>query len=437
MNAVSVVSARLAGLRTKVLPDNDPAQSAAPLASVIAALVVAATVAVGMRGGPVVHAGEARLELRGARVSIALAGHSFVSAHGSRTLHSGDRLRVLGGEPILRLVKGASAELRDGTALRVGTASGPQLTLEEGDLLATGPMSVGTIEATAAVTGVTRLAERAGLLAGVYRGTAKIRPTAAPQTTVHQYRQLDVAGLGVASVAVNPLHVDDTDRWDRRYLGEVIDLDGRLDSFSRGLDAQLPPGSGATPGFYRQLVPGLENENLPADVLEGRSPGENLVGFTLVALDTGSLDTRVEHIFGFRDEGARWGLVAADRGLSPSTVLNEFQAALGRVPSPSTAALPPIARATSPTRPRGTGGPGVTTTTRPSVGPPTTTTSTILPRTCTQPSTCVKPIDDGETTIEQILNGLLEQLPGFGGRGSSRSSNGLVGALLSRRLRLP
>jgi hypothetical protein len=424
---MAAMSARLEGWRTRVLPDADASRSAAPLASVIAALVVAATVAVSLRGGPAVGAGEARLVLNGARVNIALAGHAFTPATGSPTLHTGDRVRVVEGEPQLQLVKDAHADLRAGSAVRMGTADGPQLTLENGDLLATGPLTVGTIEATTQVLGVAKLVERSGLLAGVYKGTARVQTPDAPTATVHQYRQLAALGLGSALGTFDPLHVDDSDRWDRRYLGEVIDLDGRLDSFARGFDAQLPAGSGTTPGFYRTLVPGLENEDLPANVLEGRSAGENLIGFTMVALDSGPLKTRVDRIFGFRDQGARWGLVAADRGLQPSVVLNHYQEALGRAPTSSSAALPNLTKPTTkPGGGKGTG-PRVTTTTRPGGGGPGTTTSTTrLPRI----DTPIDPIDNNVDSIERILEGLLSRLPGIGGQNSSGSSSGRGGGLL-------
>ena len=48
--------------------------------------------------------------------------------------------------------------------------------------------------------------------------------------------------------------------WDRRYLGDAIDLGDELQARSDGFTAQLATGEGHTAGFYRQLMPALENQ---------------------------------------------------------------------------------------------------------------------------------------------------------------------------------
>jgi len=379
---VSVVPAPVGGkFWPRVLPNTDAARSAAPLASVIAALVVAATVAVGMRGGPALHAGEARLVLNGAAVDVELAGHAYAHVSGTPTLHSGDRVRVRHGEPDLRLPNNAQAALRDGSIVRVGGAGGPALVLERGDVLASGRVVVQSLEATATVHGTAKLIERAGLLAGVYDGVAIVRPADAPTQTVDRFRQLAVLGLGASSGDIDPLRVDESDRWDRRILGDVLDLDARLESFAVGFDAQLPADTGSTTGFYKQMIPELADENITPDMIEGRSAGENLIGFTLVSLDKGSFAERVAHIFGFRDQGARWGLVAADRGLKPETVLDRYQVALGRAGRSTTVALPRLNTTAPTTSHTNTGGTPTTRSSSPTTQPtqPPSTTTTIVP----------------------------------------------------------
>ena len=67
------------------------------------------------------------------------------------------------------------------------------------------------------------------------------------------------------------------------------------------------------------------------ELLGGRSAGENLVGLTLVSLSEGDFQSRVQGVFGFRTQGATWGLVAADRAINPNPVLGDLEAALGKL----------------------------------------------------------------------------------------------------------
>jgi hypothetical protein len=78
-------------------------------------------------------------------------------------------------------------------------------------------------------------------------------------------------------------------------------------------------------------VPDLSDEPITPTELAGRAPGENLIGFVLVSHDMGSFQERYNNIFGFRSQGASWGLIAADRDLSEVPVLNGMEFALGFV----------------------------------------------------------------------------------------------------------
>src|SRR5438445_495087 len=73
---------------------------------------------------------------------------------------------------------------------------------------------------------------------------------------VPRFRQA-AASQGVLPNAVGPLELSPSDEWDRRLLGGVLELDRQLVNFGDGFEAQLPPGSGVTPGFYQLLIPPL------------------------------------------------------------------------------------------------------------------------------------------------------------------------------------
>jgi len=403
--------------------------SVAPIASVIAALIVAAFVAVGLRDATPLRPGEARLLLRGAVVDVAYSGHPFARIRQTVTLHPGDRVRARSGSPELQFAHDTSAELRRDSAVRIG-GSNVSLSLERGDVLAHGPIEIGSPEGTAHVAGLAKLSERSGLTAGAYSGSIAVKPVDAASQTVPRYRQIVVLGLGSAPSDAVPLHVDDSDAWDRRILGDVLDLDNRLESFARGLDAQLPAGSGVTPGFYRAMIPALGRDDIPAPLLTARSAGENVIGFTLVSLDHGAFADRLAHVFGFRDQGARWGLVAADRGLHPPDVLTQFQAALGRAP---VGAAIPLSRSSSTRNPGETTRPTTPTTNGPSTtGPPTTQPPPgVLPPI----TTGIPPVDNATQGIENILTALINGIippppPGRGSGSSAPTTTTLPGRLL-------
>ena len=124
-----------------------------------------------------------------------------------------------------------------------------------------------------------------------------------------------------------------SDPWDQRYLGDAIDLGDELQARSQGFTAQLASGEGHTAGFYRQLLPALENQPAFSQSLlqPDAAPGETLVGASIaVQGKNGSFLDRWRSVFGFHDQGARWGLVALDQHVTRGPLLSEVDDALGR-----------------------------------------------------------------------------------------------------------
>src|SRR5205085_4419294 len=108
----------------------------------------------------------------------------------------------------------------------------------------------------------------------------------------------------------------------------VMALDEQLTLITKAFEADAPAAVG--PETYKEWVPRAADLPLTPEMLAGRAVGENLVGVTLVALDKGDFTSRFQSIFGFRAEGASWGLVAADRAINPNPVLTDLEAALGK-----------------------------------------------------------------------------------------------------------
>jgi hypothetical protein len=187
-----------------------------------------------------------------------------------------------------------------------------------------------------------------GVTAASYVGDLAVT-SAGRDLVVPALRQAGVPGPGLLPAVPTPLDYRADNPWDRRYLGDAIDLGDELQARSQGFTAQLAPGEGHTAGFYRQLLPALENEQaftqalLPPDM----APGDTLVGAAIaVQGKNGSFLDRWRSVFDFHDQGARWGLVALDQHVTRGPLLSEVDDALGRRSvGTTTAAAPPGATA--------------------------------------------------------------------------------------------
>lgn len=361
--------------------------------------------------------GEVRLVVDG-RVELKAPGGAWAPVEGRRALRAGETVRVREGKAVLELPEGDSAELRSGSTVAI-TGGSPAFRLEQGDLLVQArhaPVAIDGGSATASVGGAAKLHRSASLVAGVYDGSVRLSG-AGQVLSVPRLRQAVVAGVGTLPDAVRPLGLKDDDEWDRRMLGDVLELDRRLVAFAHGFEASVFGAVADDPGFYRALLPALAGAPITSDFLATRSAGENLVGLALVALDRrDSIEARMTKVFGLRSEGARWGLIAADQRLEPAGVVDAIQAAIGRAPLNLAAPGPrspggrrgaaPAAPVAQPGPTSSAPGPSPTST-PPSGGGPSTTTSTAPLPLPSLPSTTT-------TTGPSLIGGLLDTLLGGG-----------------------
>jgi uncharacterized membrane protein YgcG len=296
--------------------------------------VVAVIAALGLVGcsnralGP----GEARLTVTSGRAQVATTGENWKSAHSDQKLQRNERVRVLSGISQVHLASERTVELRSGSELQVS----PQPTLLKGDALATAKataLTVGAGNADAQVRdGAAHVTRSLGVTAASYEGDVSVS-SAGRDLTIPALRQAGVPGPGLLPASPTPLDYRADNPWDRRYLGDAIDLGDELQARSQGFTAQLTPDEGHTVGFYRQLLPALENE--PAftqDLLQpDMHPGDTLVGAAItIQGKNGSFIDRWRSVFGFHDQGAQWGLVALDQHVTRAPVLSEVDDALGR-----------------------------------------------------------------------------------------------------------
>jgi hypothetical protein len=297
-----------------------------------------------------IHAGDARLSFERARVQVAEGGRGFRTIRDDVTLQSGDKVRVLTGEAEMRLAKGARLLIRRGSAVVVGR----EPTITAGDAVAEvdeEPLTVRSAGSSVTTNqGATRIRAGLALTAGVYSGAARVE-SAGQSLDVPALRQAAVVTFGSVPAQPSPLEYRETDAWDLRYLGVAIEIGKELQAKSDGFSTQLRPGEGATPGFYKMLLPALPARGLDAcgaalqgALGEARQPGEVLVGTTLALQGrSGTFTSRCKSVYAFRDDGATWGLVALDQQLrSLPGIREQLLAAIGRLPQEATiAALAP------------------------------------------------------------------------------------------------
>jgi hypothetical protein len=345
--------------------------------------------------------GEGRLSASG-RAQVATPGHNWTSVRGTRTLHAGDRVRVLQGDAKIDLSKGRTLELRQGSSVQLQQVP----SLLTGDLLATAretPLRVSAAGTQGTVAqGAAHVSRSLAVVVASYSGTIHV-DSAGRQIDVPALRQAGVPAPGLIPVKPVPLAYDVHNPWDRRFLGDAIELGDELAARSQGFTAQLAPDEGHTAGFYRQLVPDLDKERSFDQSLvdPAAAPGETLVGAAIaVASRRGGFVQRWQSVFEFRTAGARWGLVALDQRVSRAPLLSNIDEALGRAsttirpttqlaapaaplaltPSvPETAPVTPTSAGAPPRQPNGpTGGKTPSTTQPPPTGllplptPPTT-----------------------------------------------------------------
>ena len=285
------------------------------------------------------------------RAQVATATQAFRTVRGTRRLHHGDRVRVLQGTARIELSDDRSLELRRGSLVAVDEP----LTLTTGDSLAKAAATTLTVRTAmtdvAVSRGASRVVSSLAVRAGAYTGSLDI-DSAGRQLHVPALRQAVVPTAGLVPDRPLPIAYEPSDSWDRRYLGEAIDLGGELASRSRGFAAQVPPANTTTADFYRRLLPTLTSEAAFTDALidPARTPGETLVGAAIAGRGKqGTFADRWAAVFGFRDDGADWGLVAGDQDVDRGPLLQDLDQAITRATPPLGGPPPPLGPESGPT----------------------------------------------------------------------------------------
>ena len=346
---------------------------------------------------------------------------------GSGNLELGDRVRIRQGTGTIRLPGDRRLELRVGSEVELAGGQRAELVrpvLAGGDLLVVSkePLAVAVTGAEVAVRADARISRGVATLVAVYEGTALLS-SAGSSLTVPALRQASLPATGQFPTRASPLEYLASDEWDQRYLSDAIELGNQLAARSQGFTAQLGPTEGRSFTYFRDLFPELAAEPgfTPPLVNPARAPGETLVGAAIVLESTrATFAERWAAVFGFRDEGAPWGLVALDQGVSRVPVLESIDSAIGR--GPTLFAEGPSGRTPTSLAPPSSGGSPATTAVRPRAttttvpvrsrpaGPTTTTTA---PPSNGPPPPPVGPLNTGSPLVDETVNSLVNTLNGL------------------------
>lgn len=342
-----------------------------------AVLVVAIAAPACTRGDDDDDAFVLRLDGR-AEVEQADGGSSFDG--GEHRLAAGDVVRVVDGDAVLELPGEPSVLLRagrngrDDSVVRVATRpeiiDGDAVVVAAGDEL---QFDAGGVE-VALRGGAARVQRALGVTVALYDGAAEVSSAGRVLSGgLAALRQVSVPATGLLPRQPSPLLYDDAepDPWDRAFLGDAIDLGEELERRARGFTGQLGPRVAVDALLLRRVLPPLaEEDDFGEPLLRGaaRTPGEVLVGGAIaVEADGRSFRERWDDVFAFRDDGARWGLVALDQQVQRDALLGTITDAFGRSPLLFAAQGPAgddVAVGPPPNSPRET----TTTTTRPDDG---------------------------------------------------------------------
>lgn len=332
---------------------------------------------------------------------------------------TGDVITLAEGTGVLDLGDGNSLELRAGAGDEVDTkltmAALP--VLEAGDLLATTDEELAlSVDETVlrVIAGSARASRSTGLQVAAYDADVMV-DSAGQARDVPALREMAVPALGRPPADARPLEYDASDPWDRRFLGDAIDLGERLQTLADGYTRNLPTTTARTVAFFREVLPGLVDDvGFTAGLLDANRPvGDTLVGAAIVDLGKrGTFDDRWRSVFAFRDAGAAWGLVALDQGVDRSPLLGAVTRAVES--SPLTIV---------PNRPSSSAG-GTTATTVPGRGGTTPTTSPGTTPTTTPPSGAPAPGgSESPGLLSPVLDPVTDLLAGL--------INGLLGGLFT------
>lgn len=349
---------------------------------------------------------------------------------GAHGLYVDDLVDLLAGDAVLDLVGGGSIELRSdpgggGSRLALGDVT----SLLAGDALVVAPegreVAVHAGGARLSLAGgAGRVSRSTGATFVVYSGAAALSSGGRTlRGGLPPLRQVVVPAPGKLPMTPSPLSFGVVpDPWDRRFLGDAIDLQAALESRSIGITTSLRDDISPDVFFFQAVLPGLLHEpTFDQALLDGqrRPVGETLIGAAVALFGQGAtFDDRWHEVFRLREGGAGWGVVALDQEAPRASLMSSLDDAVNRSPlvfgGPSPSPVfeprlpPPRPRRVAPEPPTPPAPPARVTPPRPPPAPPTQP-SVSPPAPTGAPESVLEPV------VDPLVNLLDDVLEGLGG----------------------
>jgi len=243
-------------------------------------------------------------------------GDAAVTVHrGSPTaaadapLRPGDALTVDFGVAVVQTSAG-TISARPGTTIEFDGTS-PRIT--RGDALVEGQdLSVGAPAAQIVVDGIARVRQQLSLEVGVYEGEAAVKTQTASHTVPALRRAVIAGTAGSALGTTLPLSLDATDSWDRRLMGDALELDAALTSRSRGLTNQIASAPAEVREWILATASSKWHEVSPLS--DDEPVGELVVAAEIAKAAHLKVDAVIDQM-AQRAEGASWGVIAISHGV--------------------------------------------------------------------------------------------------------------------------
>lgn len=445
--------------------------SVARLRPALALLLLLAAVVLGGCSGDALGSDAARV-LSGSSLEIAVDDGWEPAAVGD-ALPAGARVRTGDSEARLELRAG-EAWLAPGSMAVVDRHAVDAI---RGDVLvrSEGRLAARWGDAQVAGAGTFRLTPGVTPLVRVYDGVGDVRRPG-EERTVEGRRELSLATTRLAAEGV-PLSYDPEDPWDRHLLPRAVAFDDEVGRLARGIDRQHGTEP-QQPAFY-ETFSAVAADTIPILASVSRQvlpdsrfgpPSDALVTLFVAEAVAGekamSLAEAAREVTGWRQRGARWGLVALELDVSSSELAHAVDlgqerrvaaeqqlptdAAAGAEPTsvedaaasdgtsgsaaapgpttrtPAGGAAPATGGSTPPTRtpPTSPSPPPPTTSSNPQPDPPSTVEAPQLPLPSSSPSppstsptppTASDPVETVTTVVEDVVDGLPDttgSLPG-------------------------
>jgi len=305
----------------------------------MAALLFAIVSCVGHGGG---GGGELHAAKVVGAVTVQRPGESARPLTEGASVPAGSALRT-GTDALVRLEDGGGNALELAGDTQATVVSNVKLSLDLGSALGESPKGSWEFESRGigveTSDGDARLERLLGVLrVGVYAGTAHVQVTDR-SVDIPSYREMDFAGGIPVDRQPRPLTLSDSDPWDRRLMGDVLEFDRDVSQFGRGFNAQYS-GQPIAPSFFGAFVPVVNISFVSG--FAGQQPAEVLIGLVAATRYAERTHASLSRLFGEmiveRSQGATWGLIAKERGLDLQQLLAAILDAIrtGTTPAPGT-----------------------------------------------------------------------------------------------------